>query len=50
MVKYLKYESLDFIAGLSNLDITEGDIKRALDPTVIASKGDPVKEVTWLFT
>jgi pyruvate ferredoxin oxidoreductase alpha subunit len=40
--------SLNFIAGLSNLDITEKDIERAIDLTAKASKGDPIKEVTWI--
>jgi pyruvate/2-oxoacid:ferredoxin oxidoreductase alpha subunit len=40
--------SVDIIAGLSNLDITEEDIERAIDLTYKASKGDPVQEVTWL--
>jgi pyruvate/2-oxoacid:ferredoxin oxidoreductase alpha subunit len=39
---------VNFIAGLSNLDITEQQIARAIDLTMAASRGEPVKEVTWL--
>ena len=39
---------VDFIAGLANLDITEQQIERVIDMTQAASRGEPVKEVTWL--
>lgn len=40
--------TLDFIAGLANLDITEEHIERAIELTATASQGEAVKEVTWL--
>ena len=39
---------VNFIAGLANLDITLDQIERAIDMTQAASRGEPVKEVTWL--
>ena len=39
---------VNFIAGLSNLDITKEQVVRAIDLTNSASRGEPVKPVTWL--
>jgi pyruvate/2-oxoacid:ferredoxin oxidoreductase alpha subunit len=39
---------VNFIGGLANLDITQQQIERAIDVTLAASKGEPVKRVTWL--
>jgi len=40
--------TVNCIAGLSNLDITEAQIERAIDLAGAASRGDPVQEVTWV--
>jgi pyruvate/2-oxoacid:ferredoxin oxidoreductase alpha subunit len=40
--------TINFIAGLANLDITEGQFERAIDLIATASKGGAVKDVTWL--
>jgi len=40
---------IDFIDGLSNLDITEEHIEKALDLTVQAAAGKKVPETTWLI-
>ena len=40
--------AVDFIAGLANLDLTQEQIERAIDLTMAASRGESVKEVTWL--
>ncbi len=39
---------IDFIDGLSNLDITEEHIERAVDLTFEAARGKKVPETTWL--
>jgi len=40
--------TVNFVAGLANLDITEEQIDRAMELTATASRGEVVKEVTWL--
>ena len=40
--------TLDFIGGLANLDITVEQIERTIELTAAASRGEAVKEVTWL--
>lgn len=40
--------TLNFIGGLANLDISSDHIKRAIDLTNAASRGESSKEVTWL--
>ena len=40
--------TLNFIGGLANLDISVEQIERTIELTVAASRGDEVKEVTWL--
>jgi len=39
---------LNFIAGLSGLDITLQHIERAIDAIESAAQGKPYQEVTWL--
>ncbi|MBW1997602.1 MAG: pyruvate synthase subunit PorA [Deltaproteobacteria bacterium] len=40
--------TLNFIGGLANLDISTEDIKRTIELTKAASRGESFKEVTWL--
>jgi len=40
--------TLDFIAGLANLDITEEQIGRAIELTAKVARGEEVQEVSWL--
>ena len=40
--------TVNFIAGLANLDITEEQIERSIEVTLAKARGESVQEVTWL--